>query len=161
MSTNLYPAALVLAVALTVGSCIKEPTTIDTSTLNNATGHTIELQPYRAGILQGDKVITLQPRQNKEIAYGWASGINEAGTGFSSDYLIDMDSLVVTYDHHFRTTHYLAAPAATAASYHLYASTRNLFNIKSYSATVEDKSKYSRWISYAYRFTEEDYGFAK
>jgi len=141
-------------------SCKKEEQTYYSVYIENQSTVSVEIMPFKNGIINSDDRILLSPGSNFKFAEGFDRGINNGG-GFDSKYLNGTDSIDVVFNSDKKTIHFMNNTSTSGNSFYTYNSERNLGNWQSYKMEVTDDSKFRRTIIYTYVFSDLDSNFAQ
>ena len=126
----------------------------------NKSVNSVEIRPFRNGVLNEEKVILLLPGQKKEVGSAILPDKADLGTCFSSSFL-NADSVKVVFNGVFVITHYFLQGIATWGKHYDYGANRNLSSRTGYVGNITRDVKYGRDIAYNYIFSEQDYQDAK
>ena len=129
--------------------------TVSNSYFVNNTNHYIKVQAFENDIITYASSFSLNNDTTLLVFQTINGGISD---GVSFGYINQpLDSIVVTFDSLYSTTHYSWRLTGPNQKCYLFNSKRNIFNDSSYVVTLVNDSKYRHERNFVYTFTEQDY----
>ncbi len=126
----------------------------------NNSVNSVEIRPFRNGVMNEEMVILLLPGQKKEVGSAILPDKADLSACFSSGFL-NADSAKVVFNGVFVITHYFLQGSPARGKHYNYGANRNLSSRSGYVGNILRDVKYGRDIAYNYIFSEQDYQDAK
>lgn len=146
---------------ISFSSCIKDYKSSTATYLHNETEHTIEIAPYKDGLVVSGDAKIIQPNERQRVYDDSPYGRSLAPCW--GRLIQPYDSVVVTFDASRRTVHLSFRDTTRLASsgYLRFVDSKNITNEDSYKEIITESNKNYLVGYYEYTFTEADYEFAK
>lgn len=155
-------SGLILLFAFLVSACNKDTITSYRATLVNNSGAKMTIVPYDQGMPRFRDSTVLQNGDSLEIASGWEFGEIKVPF-FVSDFLaVNYGGWIkVTYGDTLVVLHLYDSLNSTGQKAHTFNNPRNILNRDNYEFT-HSRTPSKKWFNYhIFRFTQEDYDFAR
>lgn len=136
-------------------SCIKDYNSSTKSYIDNKTSHNITIAPYYNGYIDSSLFRIILPFENKLVYEK-----NPRGKTLSPDYatiLQPYDSVVVTFDGIYKTTHLKFNSEIMCTDCIVFNSNRSISNNDNYIKTITEETKHYQIGYFTYTFSEQDY----
>lgn len=148
-----FKVILLCLVILILSGCQGEETTSSKFVLHNQSGWVVKIAP---SLTLSDTLI-IKSNQVLEYGFGFERGITP---GIGGAFFADGFPVTVIFDNQFLVTHYRDSNQHSGRFYNML-SDRCFYNTSSYIKKIDNPSKTSRFVTLTYKFTAEDYAFAK